>query len=133
MTAVELFRQGELNMDRINRSHIVLIPKRQGAMDIGDFWPISLSNSLYLILAKLLENRLRDSIDALISPYQSTFIPSRQMADSVLFAGETVAAWKRRGTIGFLWKIDFAKAYDSLDWRFLWIVLQRRGFLEEWI
>ena len=29
--------------------------------------------------------------------------------------------------------MDFAKAYDSLDWRYLWNVLRRRGFPEEWV
>ena len=54
------------------------------------------------------------------------------MADSVVVAEEIIAAWKRLGTTGFVWKVDFAKAYDSLDWRFLWNVLKRRGFLEAW-
>ena len=89
-------------MDCINRSHIVLIPKRQGPVDIGDFQPISLSNLLYLIVPKLLVIWLQDSIDVLISPFKSAFIPDRQMTDNMVLVGETVAAWKRRGTIGFL-------------------------------
>ena len=44
-----------------------------------------------------------------------------------------MAAWRRSGTSGFLWKVDFAKAYDSVDWRYLWNVLRRRGFPEEWV
>ena len=32
-----------------------------------------------------------------------------------------------------MWKLDFAKAYDSLDWRFLWRVLKRRNFPETWV
>ena len=55
------------------------------------------------ILAKLLANWLRDSIDALISPFQSVFIPGQQMADSVVLARETVAAWKCRGTTSFFY------------------------------
>ena len=82
-------------MDRINWSHIALIPKRQGTVDIGDFRPISLSNLLYLIEAKLLVIRLQDSIDVLISPFKSAFIPDRQMTDNMVLVGETVAAWKR--------------------------------------
>ena len=120
-------------MDRINCSHNILIPKHQGAVDIGDFWPISLSNLMCLISAKLQANQLRDSIDALISPFQSAFIPGRQMAENGVLARETVATWNCRGATGFLWNVDFAKAYDSLNWRFLWIVLRRRGFPEEWI
>ena len=55
------------------------------------------------------------------------------MADSVLLAGEAVAAWKHRGTTSFLWEVDFSKAYDSLDWRFHWVMLPRKGFPEDWI
>ena len=36
--------------------------------------------------------------------------------DSVVVAGEIVAAWGQKGTKGFLWKLDFAKAYNFLDW-----------------
>ena len=110
MTAVELFRRGELNMDRINRSHIILIPKRQGAMDIEDFQLISPSNLLYPILAKLLTNWLRESICVLISPFYLAFIPGRQRPNNVVLTGDTIIAWICKGTISFLWKVDFAKA-----------------------
>ena len=32
-----------------------------------------------------------------------------------------------------MWKVDFAKTYDSLDWKFLWATMKRRGFPDEWI
>ena len=32
-----------------------------------------------------------------------------------------------------MWKVDFSKAYDTLDWRFLWNALRRRGFPETWV
>ena len=50
-----------------------------------------------------------------------------------LYLLEIVAAWRWDGTTGFMWKVDFAKAYDSIDWRFLWNVLWRRGFSETWV
>ena len=53
--------------------------------------------------------------------------------DSVVMAEEIVAVWQCRGTKGFMWKLDFAKAYDSIDWRFIWRVLRRRGFPETWV
>ena len=37
------------------------------------------------------------------------------MSDSVVIAEEIIADWRRSGTAGFIWKVDFAKAYDSLD------------------
>ena len=120
-------------MDRLNKAYLALIPKCQGAEQVGDFRPISLSNSIYLIIAKVLANRLKEVIDELVRPAQSAFIPGRQMMDSVVMAEEMVAAWRRQGTKGFLWKVDFAKAYDSIDWRFLWRVMRRKGFPETWI
>ena len=133
MATIEDFWAGRCNMDRLNRAYIILIPKVEGAERIGDFRPISLLNSIYLIIAKVLANRLCTVLPALISPFQSAFMPGRQMTDNIVLAEEIVASWRRSGTPGFLWKVDFFKAYDSLDWRFLWNVLRRRGFPETWI
>ena len=112
---LEEFREGRCQMDRLNKAYIVLLPKVHGAEQIDDFRPISLSNSLYLIFVKVLANRLRGVLSSLISQFQSAFIPGRHMADSIVVTEEIVAAWRRDGTIGFIWKADFAKAYDSID------------------
>ena len=124
MAILEEFRVGRCNLDRLNRAYIVLIPKVPGAEHVRDFHPISLSNSMYLIIAKVLANKLRKVLPSLISPLQSAFRPGRQMANSIVLAEEIVAAWWRNGTIGFMWKVDFSKAYDTLDWQFLWNVLR---------
>ena len=68
------------------------LPKTAGAKHIGNFWPNSLSNSIYLIIAKVLANRLCEVLDGLISPFQSAFISRRKMIDSVVLAEEMVAA-----------------------------------------
>ena len=132
MALMAEFHAGTSRMDRINRDFITLLPKTPGAEQVGDFRPISLSNSIYLIIAKVLANQLRGLLGTLISPLQSAFVPGRQMSYSVVIAEEIFASWRRSGTTGFVWKVDFAKAYDSLDWRFLLIVLKCRGFLEVW-
>ena len=133
LATIEEFQAGRCNMDRLNRAYIILLPQVEGAERIGDFQPILLSNSIYLIIAKVLANRLRTALPALISPFQLAFMPGRQMADNIVLVEEIVASWRRDGMPGFLWKVDFSKAYDSLDWLFLWNVLRRRGFLETWI
>ena len=127
MATIEDFKVGHYNMDRLNKTYVIQLPKVKGVEFIRDFWPISLSNSIYLIIAKVLANRLRLFLPAVISPFQSAFLPGRQMAE------EIVAAWRRDSTSGFLWKVDFSKAYDSIDWRFLCNILRRRGFPETWV
>ena len=106
---------GPMPDGRLNKVYIVLLPKVPGAELIGNFRPIALSNSIYLIIAKVLANHLREVLDSLINPLQSAFIPGRQMIDSIVMAEEIVAAWRRSSTSGFLWKVDFVKAYDSID------------------
>ena len=69
MVALEDFRAGRCQMDRLNKAYIMLLPKVQGEEQIGDFRPISLSNSLYLIFAKVLTNRLPRVLPSLISPF----------------------------------------------------------------
>ena len=113
------FHAGQCQMERLNKVFLVLIPKIPKAEQIGDFRPIALSNSIYLIITKVLANRLREVMDSLISPLQSAFIPGRHMIDIIVMAEEIVAAWRRSGTTGFLWKVDFAKAYDAIDCRYL--------------
>ena len=120
-------------MESLNKVYLVLLPKTPGAECIGDFWPISLSNSIYLIIAKVVANCLREVLEGLISPFQSAFIPGRRMIDNIMLAKEMVASWHQSGTAGFMWKVDFAKAYDSINWRFLWNVLRRHGFPEVWV
>ena len=105
-------------------------PDRLSVLFYKEFWALVRGD----VMTTLEEaNRLREVIGALIGPFQYAFIPGRQLPDSVVMAGEILAAWKVQGTKGFMWKVDSAKAYNSLDWRFLWVVLQKRGFLEEWI
>ena len=80
-------------MDRLNKAYIVLLPNVLGPEQIGAFRPISLSNSLYLIFAKVLVNQLRGVLSSLISPFQFAFILGRQMADNIVLAEEIVVAW----------------------------------------
>ena len=77
LVTIEEFWAGRCNMDRLNRAYIVILSKVEGAERIGDFQPFSLSNSIYLIIAKVLPNRLRTALPALISPFQLAFMPDR--------------------------------------------------------
>ena len=102
MATLEELRSPQANMERINKSYLFMLPKRQGADSINDYRPIALSNSIYLIMAKVLANRLKEVIGELIGPFQYAFILGRQLPYSVVLAGEILAAWKAQGTKGFM-------------------------------
>ena len=93
---MEESKRGNCEVVRLNRAYLVLLPKFQGAVSMGDFRPILLSNSIYLVIAKLLANRLGEVIGELVGPFRIAFIPCRQLVDVIVFASEILEAWKRR-------------------------------------
>ena len=63
----------------LNATFLSLIPKKTNAVEVKDFWPISLVGSVYKILAKVLANQLSMILSAVISPSQNTFVQGRQI------------------------------------------------------
>jgi hypothetical protein len=86
---------------------------------LTDFRPISLVISLYKILAKVLANRLRQVVGSVVSEVQSAFVKERQILDGILVANEVVDDARRNQKELILFKVDFEKAYDFVDWRYL--------------
>ena len=61
----------------LSSTNIVLIPKVQGPETIGSYRPISLYNSVYKIISKVLVGRICPYLDKIISPCQAAFVPGR--------------------------------------------------------
>jgi hypothetical protein len=66
-------------------------------------------------LAKVLANRLRIVIDSVISEIQTAFVNDRQILDGILIANEVVDEARKTKKELMLFKVDFEKAYDSVD------------------
>jgi len=49
-----------------------------------------------------------------ISDHQNAFIKGRQILDSVLIASEAINFMKKKKSKGYLFKLDFHKAFDSV-------------------
>jgi hypothetical protein len=52
--------------------------------------------------------------------------------DGVVVLHETIHELKRRKQKGVILKLDFEKAYDEVNWDFLFQVLRMRGFPTVW-
>jgi len=111
---VEFHRNGRLTKG-INSTFIALIPKVESLQQLNNFRLISLVGSMYKILAKVLANRLRSIIGSVISDSQSAFVKGRQILDGILVANEVVDDARRCKKELLLFKVDFEKAYDSID------------------
>ena len=114
----------------LNQTLIALIPKQKGPETISHFKPISLCNTVYKLVTKILVQRLRPHMPNLISPCQTAFVAGRRGSDNIIIAQEIIYFLnKRKGKEEFMIvKIDLEKAYDRLEWCFICKVLTCFGF-----
>jgi hypothetical protein len=112
----------------LNEALITLLPKADNPEGLGDYRPISLIHSFGKILAKVLANRFAPTLPHLISPNQSAFIKGRQIQDNFRCVMGTARTLSIRKIPSVLFKIDLAKAFDSVNWVFLLNLLSAFGY-----
>ena len=114
----------------LNQTLIAFIPKQKGLETISHFRPISLCNTVYKLVTKILVQRLRPHMPNLISPCQTAFVAGRRGSDNIIIAQEIIYFLnKHKGKEEFMIvKIDLEKSYDRLEWCFIRKVLTCFGF-----
>nr|GEY34903.1 RNA-directed DNA polymerase, eukaryota [Tanacetum cinerariifolium] len=126
--AVEFFFVNGAFPKECNSSFITLIPKVLDAKLVSDYRPISLIGSVYKIVTKVLANRLMEVISELVSDTQFAFVAGRQILDGSFIIDELLNWCNRKNKKAMFFKVDFAKAYDSIRWDYLLDVLEAFGF-----
>lgn len=84
------------------------------------------------MLAKVLANRLEKVVHKVISLSQSTFIRGRNILNGVVVANEIVDEAKKKKKSLFMFKIDFEKAYNLVNWAFLLDMIELMVFGDRW-
>lgn len=111
-----------------------LIPKCPIPSSFNDFRPISLLNFSFKIITKVLARRLSSILPTIISPNQAAFVKGKSIHDHLALAHELTQKLNRKllgGTLGM--KLDISRAFDKLDWSFLFNSLHHFGFSNQWI
>lgn len=118
-------------LKEMNKTNVVLIPKKPHPSTFQDLRPIILSNVSYKILFKVLCNRLKAVLPDLIHPCQSAFLKGRLISNNVMLAAELMhqihTSRGKRKKLAAL-KIDFSKAFDRISWNFIIALLKRMQF-----
>lgn len=129
-------QQGILTPDQ-RRGIITLIPKKGKDKRLIRNWrPISMLNTDYKILAKVLAKRLSSVLPSLVHPNQTGFIPTRFIGDNIRNTQAIIDFTTQTGRSGLVVSLDFRAAFDSLDHQFLMQALNtyRLGdFFSSWI
>ncbi|CAO2039804.1 unnamed protein product [Urochloa humidicola] len=128
----DCFHASTLELDGLNRAHLILLPKKQGARTADAYRPISLQNCPMKLFTKVMSNRLRAAIPMIIDADQTGFVHGRSIAENFVYAADILSCCHKRKIPTAVLKLDFKKAFDSVEWSSLDAILHARGFDNRW-
>ena len=128
----ETFEKGSLP-DSTKKSIITLIFKKGYKTLLKNYRPISLTNCDYKILAFVLARRLQKVIPNLISDDQTGYVKNRYIGISARHIMDIIKYCEDFNKPGAILCLDFKKAFDTLDWKFLFECLRKYNFGDNFI
>ena len=132
----EFFTSGQI-LKQINHAVLALIPKWKDADKVEDFRPIACCNVVYKVISKIIASRLAPALSSIVDPSQSAFIQHRSMMDNIFLLQELLRNYgRKRISPRCILNVDLRKAFDSVDWDFVYDMLSALQFpprFIEWI
>ena len=115
---------------------IKLIPKTPKPKSIKDWRPISLLNTDYKILSKIISYRLKPILNSVISPEQQCGLPNRQIYNNHLNILSAINYSKDLNQPLAILQIDFYKAFNTISHEYIISTASKLGIpdtLLKWI
>lgn len=132
----EIFKKEELS-ERMKIGMIKMIYKKRGnPSDLKNHRPLTMLNTDFKVLAKVLANRLRKVLPKIISTTQTYGVQGKDILDIVQSIRDTMFYMKEKNRNGYLISLDLEKAFDRVEHEYLFNVLKGFGFggnFRKWI
>jgi len=113
---------------------IILIPKpNKDHRYLDNLRPITLLNNDYKIFTHVLVNRLKEGFNGVINEFQSGFLKGRSIHNNVRIVLDLTEYNHLIKDDGYIIFLDFKKAFDTLEHRFLFKALEHFGFGEHFV
>ena len=127
------FMLGKLSTSQ-RQAIITLLEKPGKDKTLIENWrPISLNNVDYKILTKILASRIKPILPSIIHPNQTGYVNGRQIFHSVRLLQDIMDISVKKNIHGMLIFIDFLKAFDTLEWDFMFKALEHFNFGNQYI
>jgi Reverse transcriptase (RNA-dependent DNA polymerase) len=109
---------------------MVLFHKKGDREDLANYRPITMLNSDYKIVAKVLANRLQKVIGNLIDESQIGFIKERRIEGNIM---EVYLTCERNRQKRMIVLMDFEKVYDRVDRRWMEKCMRKVGLPNRYV
>jgi hypothetical protein len=127
----QMLRQG-LVTPKQTHGEIVCIPKYAEARRIEAFRPITLLNTDYNLLARIMEARLRPRVAELLQTTQYCGVAGNTILDAVSTIRDVIAYAENTATPLYVLSLNFAQAFNPIAHQYLFRTLQAHG-IDEWL
>ena len=108
-------------------SGYIIVQKGEKDM-LQNYRPISLTNYDYKIIAFSLFARMQTVIYKLISNYQTAYIKSRSIGNNIKLVRDLIDYCEEFKIPGIILSLDFEKAFDTINWEFMFQCLKKFDF-----
>ena len=116
------------------RGIITLIPKKgKDSTRLKNWRPLTLLNTDYKILAKLFAYRIKGLLESIIHSDQTGFVSSRYIGTNINRILNVMEYCELNDIEAMLISIDFEKAFDSMEWDFVFRAMHYYGFPDQFV
>ncbi len=127
------YKHGSLSIEQ-KRGIITLLPKKEkNRLFLKNWRPISLLNTDYKILAKILANKLKKVLPLIIDEDQTGYIMGRYIGQNIRIIEDVIYYTEKNNLPGIILSIDFEKAFDTVDWKYIKLALNKFNFGQNFI
>jgi len=107
----------------MRRSTITPLYKKGDKEKLENWRPVSLLNGDYKIIAKAMAMRLQNVVSSCINEDQTGFIEGRYIGTNIMQIQNAIQQLEQTNTNGVIAFLDWRKAYDRVEWAFLYRAL----------